>query len=261
MKLYERSSWINPKYEYLFGKKIVEYDMQSAGLSLTKEYKLLDDKTIKMIDDTELKKDKVIKLGLIQRDNKEFAKALSEAFKDARRRFFQANNLNEDNILSIKKDAFFTIDTECKITQFGKLNFRPKHSYSSYIKINRIELYLDTINRVVDIKGLGQGIIHEKLIELHKDSMLDFILTFARGREVHMDLEVQSKWLSVFVKRYREKALDISYYRELSQTMDFKVNSEEGLLSMKECSPALIENIDISYNYYNYIVPLVSIIV
>jgi hypothetical protein len=260
MELYERSTWLNPKYECLVGKRIVEYDMQSAGLSLVKEYHLLDDKTIKSLDDTIIKKDRVVKLGLIQRNDKKFAKALSEAFVDARKRFFQANNLNKDNILSIKKDAFFTIDTECEVTEFGKLNFRPKHKYSSYIKINRIEFYLDTIDRVVDIKGLGQGDIHEKLVELHKDAMLDFILTFARGREIHTDPEVQSKWLSMFVKRYREKSLDLSYYRELSQAMDFKVNSEEGMLSMNECSPAFIEDLDISYNYYNYIVPLVSII-
>jgi hypothetical protein len=261
MELYERSTWLNPKYEYLFGKRIVEYDMQSAGLSLVKEYHLLDDKTIKSLDDTIIKKDRVVKLGLIQRKDKKFAKALSDAFVDARKRFFQANNLNEDNILSIKKDAFFTIDTECEVTELGKMNFRPKHKYSSFIKLNRIEFYLDTIGRAVDIKGLGQGAIHEKLVELHIDYMLDFILTFARGREVNTDLEVQSKWLSTFVKRYRHKELDIGYYRELSQTMDFKVNSEEGLLSMNDCSPAFLDDIDISYNYYNYIVPLISIII
>jgi hypothetical protein len=235
--------------------------MQSAGLSLTKEYQLLDEKTIESIDKTESKKEKVVKLGLIQRSNKDFAKALSEAFKDARRRFFQANNLNEDNILSIKKDAFFTIDTECEVTQFGKLNFRPKHKYSSYVKLNRIEFYLDTLERVVDIKGLGQGEIHEKLIQRHQDGMLDFILTFARAREVHTDPEVQSKWLSTFVKRYREKSLDLVYYRELSQSMDYKVNSEEGILSMEECPPSFIEDLDISYNYYNFIVPLISIMI
>ena len=91
MNLYERSSWINPKYEYLFGKKIVEYDMQSAGFSLVKEYKLLDEKTIQDLNNTGSKRELVVKLGLIQKKNKEFAKALSDAFKEARRRFFEAN--------------------------------------------------------------------------------------------------------------------------------------------------------------------------
>jgi hypothetical protein len=112
MNLYERSNWINPAYEYLFGKKIVEYDIQSAGFSLIKEYGLLDEKTIHDLDKVESKKELVVKVGLIQKNNKEFAKKLSDAFKDARKRFFEANTLNEKNILSIKKDAFFTIDTE-----------------------------------------------------------------------------------------------------------------------------------------------------
>lgn len=261
MELYERSNWINPAYEYLFGKKIVEYDMQSAGFSLIKEYGLLDEKTIHDLDKVESKKELVVKVGLIQKNNKEFAKKLSDAFKDARKRFFEANALNEKNILSIKKDAFFTIDTECSVTQLGKLNFRPKHQYSSYMKLQKIEFYIDTRDRVIDIKGLGQGAIHDKLVELHKDGMLSFIIDFARGREIHTDIQRQSFWLSKFVKRYREKSLDIQYYRELSQTMDFKVNSEEGILSMTECPEEFRKDLEISYNYYNFIVPIVSIIV
>ena len=261
MNLYERSSWINPKYEYLFGKKIVEYDMQSAGFSLVKEYKLLDEKTIKDLDNTGSKRELVVKLGLIQKKNKEFAKALSDAFKDARKRFFEANSLNEQNILSIKKDAFFTIDTDCSVTKLGLLNFRPKHQYSSYMKLQKIEFYIDTKNKVVDIKGLGQGEIHDKLVELHKDGMLSFMIDFSRGREIRTDPQRQSFWLSQFVKKYRQKELPLQYYRELSQSMDFKVYSEEGLLSMSECPEMERENIDVSYNYFKFIVPIVSILI
>ena len=98
--LWERSLWLNTTMEYIFGSRIVEYDMKSAGLSLVTYFKLLPESTIDDIRRME-KKARVIKLGLIQREDKEFAKKLSDAFKEARRMFFEANGIDEESILSI----------------------------------------------------------------------------------------------------------------------------------------------------------------
>lgn len=261
MNLYERDTWLNPDLEYLFGSKIIEYDMKSAGLSLSKEYKLLPDNILADLSTIQDKKERNIRIGLIQRNDAEYRKKLAESFKDARRRFFEANKLDKDSILSIKKDAFFLIDTICKTTEIGELKFVPKNTYTSYTHIGKLEFYYNTREWDVDIKGLGQGADLEKIKERHMKHMLDWMLQFARYMEVHMDVEELSAWAVRFIRKYRGRQLDVGYYRELSQLSTYDVDFPEGKMQMMDITPDMLEMTNIEYNYFNIIVPLASLLV
>ena len=107
-ELWKNDTFINPNIVYTFNKEIIEYDLKEAGFSLTKEYNLLDKKTIEKLD--KYRKDKrKIELGLIQRNDKVYRDCLKEVFKEARRLFIEHNELEPSDIISIKKDIVVSI--------------------------------------------------------------------------------------------------------------------------------------------------------
>lgn len=256
--LYKRSLWRNEIYEYLFGAKIIEYDMKSAGLNLVKQFNLLPRKVIEDLENTE-KHQRAVKLGLIQRKNPEFAQKLSDAFKEGRRLFFQANELNEKNLLSIKKDAFFTVDKICDVTEFGEIHFVEKNKYTSFFYLNKLEFYFNTLLGQIDIKGLGQGDALEEVLSLHGDYLLDFMKRFCRMKEIMADKNMMDLFLSKFVRDYRNRELPVEYYRELDKGLSYRIYSEEleEYTNVKETTE--LDKLDIRKNYFDYIVPLVNL--
>ena len=258
MELWERTSWLNKNIDYLFGENIVEYDMKSAGLSLSKKYKLLDETTIKSLELME-KKDRNIRMGLIQRKDKEYTKKLLDAFKEMRKEFFEANGLNEDNLLTIKKDAFFTINKRCEYTDFGDVKFDSKNKYTSYIYMNKLEFYFNTKTKTVDIKGLGQGDDLDAIRENHKDYLLDFMMKYVRMKELGVTGNPMDRFLRQFVDDYRNLRLPVGYYRELSKYNAYSLYDsqlDENEYIQEVSSP---EGVNISYNYYTYILKLVNL--
>ena len=105
--LYKSDTFINDNIFYLFNKTIYEYDMKSAGYNLSRAYKLLPESKLEELG--RLKKERrSIEIGNIQRVNPEYKERLKLAFEEARRMFFEANDLQQNDIISIKKDAIFT---------------------------------------------------------------------------------------------------------------------------------------------------------
>ena len=259
-ELYERSQWINKSFDYQFGKKIIEYDMKSAGLSLIKEYKLLPEDKINELDSIKDKYTLNVKVGVLCRDDKAFNERFQGCFKLARKRFFEANNISEDDLVSIKKDALFVIDKKCSHTSFGYITFASKNEYTSYMRLNRLEFYMNTKTKKVDIKGLGQGESLDNIRDLHKEYLLDEFLNFARLNELNADNIPLI--LRRFVHRYRNRELPIGYYRELNQTNSFRVFDHvlDDYTYRTTLPDSLIDDVDISFNYFTYIVPIVNII-
>ena len=105
-KLYLKDNYLNKGVSILTGKTIIEYDLKSANTSLCSEYHLLPQDQIEKISALPRSK-RVVKIGKLCRKNKEFNEGLKKAFVDIRRRFFEANNIYPEEVISIKKDALF----------------------------------------------------------------------------------------------------------------------------------------------------------
>jgi hypothetical protein len=258
MELWERTTWLNKDIDYLFGNRITEYDMKSAGLSLSKKFKLLPESTIRDLESVS-KQDRNIRMGLIQRKDKEYTKKLLDAFKQMRKEFFEANDLNESNLLSIKKDAFFVIDKKCHTTDFGEVKFDSKNKYTSYMYLNKLEFYFNTATKHVDIKGLGQGKTLDEIREAHKDFMLDFMLRYVRMKEIGVSGNPMDIFLRKFVEDYRNKQLPVGYYRELSKFNAYLVYDEVLGEYQYIKDVGTLDDVVIARNYYEYIVKLVSL--
>ena len=257
-ELWNRTTWTNKNIDFLFGTKIVEYDMKSAGFNIARQFKLISEDTAKSL--AEMKKDaRNKKMGLMQRNDKEFTKKLSEGFKLCRKWFIVKNEIEEHQILCTKKDAIFLIDTNPEFLNTGYMTFDAKNTYSSYFKLNKREFYLNPKLNICDIKGLGQGDSLQAIHDYHDEYILKFIMEFTRMRERLVDRQFMVRWLTTFIRNYRNRDLDIGFYRQLALKQSYSLYSEEvgDMIDVDDTDD--IENVDISYNYMNYILPLANL--
>ena len=251
MSLYEKHNYLNKNIEYIISNEIIEYDMKSAGFNIVKKFKLLDDAKIHHLEG--LTKDKrQITLGLYQRSNREFAEQLNSKFVEMRKLFFEANDINDDDVISIKKDAIITTK-RCYDTIFDNVEFAEKHIYSSYYYISKFELYVGPTS--IDLKGISD----DKLV-YHKDYMLDFLFRFLKLVEVGSRKQIITNLIQ-FANFYKSRELDIGYYRELNADSLFRLNKTfiGDLVGFQDVSS--VDNIDISFNYMKFIVPLIRILI
>lgn len=249
--LYEKHNYLNKDIDYLIGKEITEYDIKSAGFNLCKKYKLLDDNKIRHLETLD-KKRRQITLGLYQQNNPEFKDILNEKFVEIRKMFFEANNLVDDDILSIKKDAIITLK-KCYNTEFDNIVFSDKNVYTSYFYINKFEFYVN--DKTLDLKGISD----EKL-KLHQDYMLDFLHKIFRLLETNPNKKYIIENMKEFISFYKDKRLHIGYYRELNRDSLYKLNKSfmKDYIGLQHTRS--LEEIDISYNYIHYILPIINIL-
>ena len=100
----EKLMWFNDKIQYLFHGNIVEYDMRAMSVSVSERYHLLDDETIRILKLLP-KEQRTKKVGLLQRDSKEYSDKLISCELETRRKFLETNGLDESNVLSLHSDA------------------------------------------------------------------------------------------------------------------------------------------------------------
>ena len=227
-----KSVWLNPNIEYLFNDEIIEYDIQDAGFSLIKQYKLLPDEKIKELILLGKGKERHIAVGLLQRDDKEFTKRLMDKFAEIRKIFLAVNNLTDENIISVKKDAIFATKY-CPKTKFNDIIFAEKHHYTSYIRfpnINNLELYYST--KGIDVKGMNDHAVNR-----HRLYMMEFIRKYINMIE-SKNSRVR-RYVMDFIMQYKSLELDEAYYLEFNNIS-------------KELNPL--------FNFQNIIIPMAQII-
>lgn len=247
--LFMKDSFINPNIPYLFNANIIEYDMKEAGFSLARELKLLPEKTIEKLNHMSKEKRK-IELGKIQRSDPKYKEENKNAFIYARELFFKKNQIEDDDIISIKKDAIFMKRT-CDYINFGEyIDFRPKHYYTSYIQFEkRREFYYSPSE--YSYKGIS-----DKLIKYHEDYMIDFLCQYCRMMETSDKKRVLS-FLRRFIDKYKKKELNIGYYRCFNPKSNYVIIGQDDV-DYYDYDIDDIDDVDISFNYFNVILKLVK---
>ena len=227
-----KSTWLNPNIEYLFNDDIIEYDIHDAGFSLIQQYQLLPPEKIKELERIPRGIQRHIQVGVLQRDDKEFSKRLTDKFTEVRALFMMMNQLKDDSIISVKKDAIYTIG-KVKRTTFGKVKFMEKNHYSSYIRfpdISNLELYYG--ENGIDVKGMGDAAVNR-----HRLYMLEFLRKTIKSIE-QQDSSVKRKFMRFF-NQYKFDELDEEFYIEFNN-----VSRDQNKL----------------FNYANLLIPLLKII-
>ena len=229
---YNQTTWMNPNIQYLFDEDITEFDIKDAGYSLIQEFHLLPDEEIQRLSKLEKGITRHIEVGKLQRDNPEFSNKLSTAFAEARKFFIEMNGINDDDIVSVKKDAIFIIGP-AKHLKFGKIQFVPKNKYSSYIRfphIHNIEIYYNSDH--IDFKQ-----INDHCIDRHRIYMVEFLKKYISKME-NRDPSIK-RFMIKFIMDYKSLQLDEEYYLEFNN-------------KSAEINPL--------FNYKEILIPLLSII-
>jgi hypothetical protein len=247
MSLYVKDTYLNKNIQYLTNKEIIEYDIHHAGFNISKYFKLLSKE---IIDELEYlpKEQLVVRLGLLQKEDKDYKNNLKEKFIETRKMFFEANNLIDEDILSIKKDAIVTLK-RCPIVTFDNISFK-EEIFSSYYFINKKEMYVG--DGYISVKGIS----NDKL-KLHENYMLAALYKLFKMLESTTDYNYIIKKFISFSDDYKNGLLDVHYYRELDEKSLYRIQDDLGFANDVEN----INDIDITYNYVKYIVPLLNLLI
>ena len=250
--LYKHHNYLDKTHNCIIGLPIRVYDMKSGGYSILKKNNLLSEKEIEYLDSLD-KFNKNYVLGNMIRDNN-WTEVLMKGFIDSRKRFMYYNNLVDDDILSIKKDAFFLLNTSCNNLEFDGYTWRLEDVYSSYYYINDKEFYFSNKNFNIELKG-----INDELLKRHKDFFLYDLCNIMKLNE-STNTRYKNKYIQEYRSTYLNKELDIGCYRNLDEESMYVYKDRlcNQIVFVEDTND--IDCIDISYNYINYLLPLFRMI-
>lgn len=258
MSVFSKANYLNKEISSLRNVTIREYDMQDAGMTFIREHKLLSPEEIAELEAMP-KHARNIAVGMKRKTEKEFSKQLTALFRETVRDFLVLNEINPVDLLSIKNDAVFLIGNRApKITVVNGAKFINKETYSSYFALSDCEFYYNGMTRKMDVKGLGKGVVMR-----HRPFMLAEIAKIIRANESN-ERSGMIRILRDFRERYLTYRLDLECYREMNNDSMFAIKDGDRTFyvdSLSNQEEYFHENLDISFNYMKFIIPLISGIV
>ena len=248
MYMFRTNDALNPT----INSRIVEYDIKSGNTSVMEYFQL---RTITLIEELKSlgKKERVVAIGNMMREDKEFSKKLEESFNKIVELFIQENHLSEDDIVSIKRDAVFVKMRENLITDFGtSVHFIPKNEYVGFIKLKNIEFWIKDKNGI-DVKGIDDELLH-----LHENGMLSLIrYIYENASKSGMDKVFMNRIFSEVLRCYKNRELEFDVYREFNPESKFKILMMNQFVMMDTMTETMIDRCDIRYNFENILIPLI----
>ena len=215
MMILERTTFTKD-INYLINTTISEYDISKANINILYREGVLNDYDYNRLLKAD-RNDRQKEIGIMILKNSNIYNIINNGIKEMRITFMNANDLTDDNILSVKNDALFVIPS---ITKFDNIEFKLKNVYSSFYKANNLELYyyLDkhTDKDLLDIKGIS-----DNNIKKHDKYFLNFLKSLFYTIEV--DINDAVTMLRSFYDMYMSFRLDINYYRSFDAISMFKV--------------------------------------
>lgn len=247
----ERELWTDKSISFLVSD-IIEYDMREAGFSIIKERKLLPQNQIDEIAKIPDKKMRHIEVGKVQRGNKTLREELARGFKDFRVWFGEANQLTDDDVLSVKKDAIF-VKKFCYNTEYGDhIRFVEKNTYTAFMQFGSFEFYLK--DNGLDVKG-----IQNDNLELHETGLLSIIYKFMKMMSQYEEKEA-TKYIVKVMNDYKYYQLPVECYREFNSVNGYRIWQNDNETVVKDVGESYKDQLIIDYNYVNILVPLLNIV-
>ena len=249
--MYEKDLFLTDD-SIIINRIIREYDMSKANINILLYKGLItQDQFTKYYNMPKGLRERTI--GTLQRDYPKINQGLKDGFVEARKMLFESNNLNESNVVAVKKDAVFTLDKYLEYNQFKNLVFLNKNTYSSFIQAYKLELYYSKFTDSIDVKGIG-----ELSIVKHQNFMIDFLCYLFNILET-TSLNNTIIILKEFLESYRNGELELGYYREFNNISEFctryKIGGQNmyiqdiGMQDSEVSSSYVLNKLDISYNY------------
>lgn len=192
---------------------IREYDITKANISI-----LLWKGLIKQSDYDRFfsmdKQERQIRIGIMQRDYPRIKQGLKEGFVEARKAFFESNNIQPEDVISIRKDSITLLNKPARVIQFGPVFFRTANIYTSYTMLpDGIRLYF---REDIDVIGMS-----DEKVNLHRPYFYDLLETILEFIETAGPRETL-RFLQEISERYVKQDFDLNYYREFNNRSLFR---------------------------------------
>ena len=222
--------------------------MVSAGLSVIREDKLLPIQLIQRIEALPKHERSIFigKLSLLPAYTN-LAKIITDRIKFWLNEFCIMNSLVKEDILSVKRDAVFLVGNyPTNLSVNMNIKFNVKSSYSVFMRIGQLELFISTAKNLIHVKGIDDTLVEK----YHRNAFLMFILDFVKSVETQKLAEA-AETLQLFKTEYTNLALPVDFYRELNSSSLFRMRSLAGRCTtlIETIDPKDMELVDISFNF------------
>lgn len=219
--------------------EIFEYDISKANISILLQYGYISEREFNMYAQMN-RLQRQIAIGRLQQDPK-YARVINDGFVEARKALILTNNIQDEDIISIKKDALYVLN-RLNHTDFGYIRFTLRGNYSIFLYCKGLEIYFYYNEREDDYNIEIKGINDDKLY-LHQDyiSFICDVLRLVQKNNVKDAIQLMME----FGKQYNAGSLPISYYREFNADSMYRIGNF-GMLDANESYKSVLNP---SYNY------------
>lgn len=153
---------------------ITEYDIEHANISIMLDINYIDEKTYKEMEKMDKKK-RVVKVGLMMKEDKNLYNLLQTGFNKYIDLFIINNKIDTTNILEINHDAIWLIGRLPKILEFNKIRFIQKNRFTSLYQCNikkaSIQFFYDSEKDKIKTRGFNNET--SDLLDKIKEILLD----------------------------------------------------------------------------------------
>lgn len=213
----EKLLWFNPNIQYMFHANIVEYDMKAMSVSISERYNLLDQSIIDKLK--RMPKDQRTRaVGLMQRDNKEYSEKLIKCELETRKKFLEANNLTESEVICLHSDACIFNSRKKIINNIEGVEFKHANTWSSYMRFKGIEMFYD--GAVLEYKGVAKELLNQHTMGIHR------YLCEVFNKLENYDQSIID-FITKFQMKYLQDKLPDYYYTPFGRLGDFKMSNLE----------------------------------
>ena len=246
MELWQNINFTSP-ISYLTNVFIYELDIQKANISVLRSMGLIDEGTYQYLYNAE-RMVRQVYVGKLQKDTK-YVKALQQGIIQAKKKLFEANNIQDYEVLSIKNDAVFIINRIPQITDFGLIKFIPKNKYTGFYKVLNYEFYYFynsiTKEEYLEVKGIG-----DKSLEKHKDYFYQFLKDLFYTIQCN-GIEIALRLMKEYYMQYISLQLPVGNYRKFDPVSDYHFRTRTSMgtgFAIDEASDEQKSALDISLN-------------
>lgn len=248
---------------------IREFDIEKAYISIIKSnwdninYLFTNeqrDGLIKLLEELEYtdKKEYLIFIGKLMNDVSWLSDFLHEHLKYILNKFAYDYQIQECNLIGVKKDALFLVGFFNKNNVFlidDKYKIREKNSYTLFyhFKINGrlIEVYYNENNNTLDIKGTNDN-NWLAFIKYVNDELISKLL--------YLDSNDRMKFIDLFESRFLNEPEKLTLYDKFER---IKLKEVSYYVSIKEAQKYneldyILENVDTEYYYFNFLKPILG---
>ena len=240
-ELYKRTLYtIKAKW---FIHEIFEYDISKANISILLQYGYISPAEYNMYAQMN-RMQRQISIGRLQK-NPEYKNAIANGFENARKELIVQNSINEEDIVSIKKDAMYVL-RRLQVTDFGHIHFTLRGTYTIFINCMGLEIYFyyDELTDNYDIQVKG---ISDELLPLHEAFMS--VICEALRMVQKGDIKSAIEYIATIRTKYFNGELPVEYYREFNRTSVYKLSGcNYGVMDLSEAEKRHLTCIDMTYN-------------